>query len=138
MKIVICGSMSSSEKMVWAKDELEKAGHAVLLPKHADKYASGEKAPESSQESAKNKIEGDLIRDYYQKIKNSDAVLVANENKNGIESYIGGNTFLEMGFAHVLNKKIYLLNDIPQVSYTAEIVAMSPVCLEGELERIKG
>lgn len=138
MKIVICGSMSSCGKMVEIGTAFEKMGHSVLLPKHAGEYASGEKAPESSLESAKNKIEGDLIRDYYQKIKNADAVLVVNENKNGIESYVGGNTFLEMGFAHVLDKKIYLLNGIPEVSYKAEIVAMSPVCLEGDLARIKG
>ena len=60
------------------------------------------------------KIKNDVIRDYYQKIDKSDCILVLNLTKNGIENYIGGNTFLEIGFAHVLGKKIYLYNNIPQ------------------------
>jgi len=42
-----------------------------------------------------------------------------------------------MGFAHVLHKKIFLLNDIPDLSYTDEISAMRPICLNGKLEDIK-
>ena len=34
-----------------------------------------------------------------------------------------------MGFAHVLNKKIYLLNNIPEMSYSDEIRAMQPIVL---------
>jgi len=49
-----------------------------------------------------------VSRRYYEIIKECDAILVLNLEKNKIKNYIGGNTFLEMGFAHVLNKKIYL------------------------------
>ena len=128
--------MSASKKMVQARDILEKAGHVVQLPKHAEEYASEERSAESQEESAENKIADDLIRDYYNKIARADAILIVNENKNGIESYVGGNAFLEMGFAHVLNKNIYLLNDIPEVSYKAEIVAMQPITLNGNLDKI--
>jgi predicted RNA-binding protein with PUA domain len=65
-----------------------------------------------------------------------DAILILNLEKNNIKGYIGGNTFLEMGFAHVLNKKIFLLNEIPEMGYKDEIVAMKPVILEGDLNRI--
>jgi predicted RNA-binding protein with PUA domain len=63
--------------------------------------------------------------------------LVVNEDLNNVEGYIGGNTFLEMGFAHVLNKKIFLLNPIPEMGYEDEIVAMKPVVLNNDLEKIK-
>lgn len=41
-----------------------------------------------------------------------------------------------MGFAHVLGKKIYLLNPIPEMEYTSEILFMEPAVLNGDLERI--
>ncbi len=136
MKIVVCGSMSSSEKMVEVKNELNKAGHEVLIPKHAEKFASGEFSAENRRESTEHKIREDLIRDYYQEIKNCDALLAVNLDKEGVENYIGGNVFLEMGFAHVLEKPIYLLNDVPKMIYTDEILAMQPVVLRGDLRNI--
>lgn len=137
MKIVICGSMSAAKKMVELKKQLEEKRHSILLPQHSEEFATGEKSEKTKEESAQNKIEGDLIRDYYNKIAKADAILVANEEKSGIESYVGGNSFLEMGFAHVLGKEIFLLNGIPETSYQSEIVAMQPICLKGDLDLIK-
>lgn len=137
MKVVICGSMSSSEKMVNINSRLKELVHEVLLPKHTEEYAGGDRKMEDGEESTENKIKDDLIRDYYEEIKDSDAVLVVNEDKKGIKNYIGGNVFLEMGFAHVLNKKIFLLNPIPEVGYKDEIIAMQPVVLEGDLGKIE-
>ena len=77
-----------------------------------------------------------MIKRYYKIIQNSDAVLVLNFDKNGIKNYIGGNTFLEMGFAYVLNKPIYLVNPIPDMIYTDEIKAMQPKILNGDLGKI--
>ena len=42
-----------------------------------------------------------------------------------------------MGFAHVLNKKIFILNDIPEMIYIDEIKAMQPIILNGNLAKIK-
>lgn len=137
MKIVICGSMSSSKEMVEIANELKKTNHKTLLPRHAVEYTKGNLAEENSHESTKNKIEQDLIRDYYEEIKNADAVLVANISKKGIENYVGGNTFLEMAFAHVLDKKIYSYNDIPDMLYTDEIKAMQPIVINQDLSNIK-
>lgn len=62
--------------------------------------------------------------------------MAVNEKKNGIENYIGGNTFLEMSFGHVLDKPVYILNNIPKLSYTSEIIAMQPIILKGNLSKI--
>ena len=44
---------------------------------------------------------------------------------------------MEMGFAHVNDKKIFLLNPIPKnVSYIDEIEAMVDEILDGDLEKI--
>ncbi len=42
-----------------------------------------------------------------------------------------------MAFAHVLGKKIFLLNSIPKMSYSDEIEAMKPIIINNNLEIIK-
>jgi len=41
-----------------------------------------------------------------------------------------------MSFAYILKKKIYLLNPIPDMIYTDEIIAMHPIVLNGDLTKI--
>lgn len=136
MKIVICASVAFSKEIVETKDELVKLGHEVVIPENVEEYAAGKRKPETWQELAERKIEGDLIRGYFEEIKNSDAVLILNYDKNGTRNYIGGNSFLEMGFAHVLQKPIYILNPIPEMAYRDEIAAMKPNILDGDLSGI--
>lgn len=137
MKIVICGSMKLSKKMIEAKDRLATLGHEVILPRHTEEYAAMNTSDHIHSESVKNKINHDLIRDYYYKIADSDAILVINDTLNGIDGYIGGNAFLEMGFAFVLNKKIYLLNNIPLLGYRDELEAMQPMVINNDYSEIK-
>lgn len=134
MKIVICASMSFAEKIFEIEKNLKDQGHEVFVHKNVEKHMEREF---SSSENIRDKMEGDVIKVYFEKIKNSAAILVLNYDKNGIENYVGGNVFLEMGFAHVLNKKIFLLNEIPEISYKDEIVAMQPKILNGDLSKIK-
>ncbi len=136
MKIVICGSMAFSRKMVEIAEKLKQSGYEAILPRNTENYAKESLKDEINSESTENKIKYNLIREYYSEIKNSDAVLIVNEDKNNIPNYIGGNAFLEMGFAHALNKKIYLLNDIPEMVYTDEVKAMQPITLKGDLDKI--
>lgn len=137
MKVIIAGSISLADKILEIKKELEIQGHEVEIPEGAKSEFLRGRTKVSQEEKARDKIKHDLIRDYYRKIGQYDILLVVNEDKDGIENYIGGNTFLEMGFAHVLDKKIYLLNDIPDMPYTDELLAMQPVVLKGDLSKIK-
>ncbi|MCK9393314.1 MAG: hypothetical protein WCX30_00145 [Candidatus Paceibacterota bacterium] len=137
MKIVICGSMTASKEMIEAEKKLQELGHEVVLPEFTYIYANMDTADEMHAASARNKVEYDLIRGYFEKIKDSDAILVVNIEKNNIKGYIGGNTFLEMGFALILNKLIYLSNEIPNLNYRDEIAAMNPIVLNGDFARIK-
>lgn len=137
MKIIICGSMSASKEMVEVKNKLQIHGYEVILPEFTHEYAVMETIDKMHTESARNKVEYDLIKGYFDKIKSGDAVLVVNVEKKGIQGYIGGNTFLEMGFAFVLNKPIYLLHQIPDVGYRDELEAMNPILLDGDVSKIK-
>jgi len=137
MKIVVCGSMIFFRQMMEFKKELTLRSHSVVLPHRAEKYADGNLLPENPGESAANKIKYGLIKFYFGEISKGDAILVLNGERHGVLNYIGGNTFLEMGFAHVLNKKIFLLNPIPEIGYKDEIVAMQPTILDGDLSKIE-
>jgi hypothetical protein len=83
------------------------------------------------------KIEQDFIMKHFKNIKKSDAILVLNYERKKISGYIGGNTFLEIGLAFWLNKKIFLLNPVPNMDYSAEIRAMLPIVTYGDLTRIQ-
>lgn len=135
VNIVLCGSMTFYEAMLSIEAKLKEQGHKeVFVPedfKHTELYSN-----DVSVTDARLKIEFNLIKKHWEKIKKADCILVVNHDKNGIKGYIGGNTFLEIGFAFVLGKKIFLLNPIPIMPYTSEIVAMQPEVINEELERI--
>lgn len=67
-------------------------------------------------------------------ISKMDSILVLNFNKNGIDNYIGGATFLEMYDAFKLNKKIYLYNPIPEGMLKDEIIGFNPIIINGNLD----
>lgn len=137
MKIAICGSMVFTDEMLKTKNQLEEMGHECFVSGFADSYAG---RPEDEIEKLKrfHKHEKDAIREFWEKIKQSDAIIVLNYDKRGIKNYIGGNTLMEIGFAHVLNKKIFLMYPIPEIEYYKdEIEAVKPVIINGDLALIK-
>ena len=132
MKIAISGSMSFFKEMLELKNKLEARKHIVIIPAGADKFAKGIIDTKDKWE----KIKQDVIRRYFEEIKKADAILVINKDKNNTKNYIGGNGLIEMAFAHVLRKRIFLLNPIPQMRYTDEIKLMQPVILNGNINNI--
>jgi hypothetical protein len=137
MKIIIFGSMTTSKEMLQAKSELEKLGHQVTLPTFTEDYAKLVTHGEMHRESAQNKIDHDLIRKYYELIKEHDVCLTLNIERKSIPGYIGANSLIEIAFAHVLNKPNYLLNQIPEMDYKDELVAMRPIVINGDFTKIK-
>lgn len=145
MKIAICSSVAFTEKIKEVADELKKLGHETEIPYSAQKILDGEISLENFLKvkdkegdlTFRNKASEDLIKRYYRLIQNSDAILVINLDKNGVKNYIGGSVLMEMGFAHVLGKKIFLLNPAPEMSYRDEILAVNPVVINNDLKEIK-
>jgi hypothetical protein len=138
MIITICGSMQFHREMVDARRMLESLGHQVYIPKGIDKEIPIEARKDLTDEEIINaKIEYDFIRDHFKLIAQSEAILILNFNKKGVENYIGGNTFLEMGYAYGNNKKIFLWNPVPKMDYATEMHAMQPIVIDGDLSKIK-
>jgi len=141
MNIMIAASSVFVKEMVQYKEKLEKLGHENNLHEHYIAQANGQMKDlviRMDREHGSVKKEYDYIRYHFNEIKQSDAILVLNFDKNGIKNYIGANTFLEIGYAHVLNKKIYLLNEMPEQAYIKdELEAMDMVVIHSDLIRIK-
>jgi len=137
MTITICASMNFLDKMAEAEKTLRKMGHQVLVPEGLTMVKKGWHVPKTTAGRIKAKIKYDFIKKHFEKIEKSQAILVLNYDKDGHENYIGPNTFLEMGIAYWLGKKIYLINPIPRFYCWEEVKAMRPVVLNGDLEKIK-
>ena len=136
MKIGVAGSMQYAEKLIEACDILRAQGHEVYMSKFGDAFI-GKTDEEKEKLKLYNKYERDAIREFWKLMQDADALVVANYDKHGIKNYIGGNSFLEMGFAHVLKQKIYLMYPIPDMPYYGtEIIAMKPVVLNGDLSKV--
>jgi len=127
MKITLCASSKFFDKLVQIKSNLENLGHEVLTTS----------MNQFREEDAEAKIKYNLIKEHFNKINRSDAILVVNIDHKGIKGYIGGNSFLEMGKAYDKEIPIFLLNQIlEELSYSDEIKAMQPVVINGNLEMI--
>lgn len=133
MKIIICSSITAAEEVIALRDQLQKLGHEVEIPEGVKSEWSRGRTEVNTEEKAQDKIQGNLIRGYYEKMKNYDSVLIVNPEKRGVKGYIGGNTFIEMAFAHVLDKNLYVMYPIPDMPYTSEILAMQPIVINGDL-----
>ena len=101
--------MHHSEKMLEVKNQLEKMGHEVICSKFVNEFI-GHDDEKKEEIKLEQKYNQDAIREFWFVMQDLDAVLALNLDRKGIKNYIGGNTFLELGFAHVLNKKIFLYN----------------------------
>lgn len=135
MTIVLCASMSFAKEAADTALALERAGHKVLRPLSHELWLEHgmEKGKEGELEFMR---EYDLMRKHYEYMKRTDALVVLNFEKSGVPGHIGGGVLMEMGFAHVLHKAIYLLHPIPRVPYRDEIEVMNPIILYGDLKNI--
>jgi len=141
MKVYILGSNSFMHKMVAITDELISMGVNAHIAEHYRELVAGtSKVQEllTNNENVELKRSMNTFKLHYKNILESDAILIVNDEKRGIQNYIGGNVLIEMGQAFVNDKKIFLLNGLPEgLSYQDEILAMSPICLNCDLEEIR-
>lgn len=137
MRIGVAGSMQFTEKLIEYRDKLIDLGHNAFVTNLAEPFI-GKSDEEKEKIKIYQKNNKDAIREFWRQMQDGDALLVINLNKHGIKNYIGGNTFLEMGFAHVLNQQIFLLKPIPNMPYyKTEIEAMEPIVLNENLKKIE-
>jgi len=137
MKIGIIGSMQFTDKMLEVREKLQELGHDAFVT-DLHKAMVGKTDDEIEKIKLHQKYNMDAIREFWNMMQGADAVLVLNYDKNGIKNYVGGNTLMEVGFAHVLNQKVFMLNPIPEMPYCkTEIEAVKPIILNGDFSKIE-
>jgi hypothetical protein len=141
MKIYVLGSNSFVHDMVASKDRLCELGlDGWIHPDYEDHVnGKGIAFPVNEKgervEDSEFKKAHDYIRQHYNHILKSDAILIINNDKKGSKNYIGGNCLMEMGVGLHLGKKIFILNPIDEtVNYKEEILCMLPTIINGDLE----
>ena len=137
MKIGIISSMRFTEKMIEVRDELKRMGHDSFITELHGPFVG--KTDEEKDEIKEEQRGGDVdtIREFWELMQGADAVLVLNLEKNGIKNYIGANTLMEIGFAHVLHQKVFFYNPIPDMKYCREeLEAVNPIIINGDLSQI--
>lgn len=142
MTIAICSSSSFYTQVIAFSRELERLGVNVILPKTAaNMKAEGRENEEVNKDWSKTSAgyhgKAILVRQHFEEINKSDAVLVTNYDKHGKKNYIGPNVLMEMAVAFYLDKPIYVLNGVPQDSpLIDEILGLEPIFLEGDTSKI--
>ena len=130
MKSTICGSMLHEPSMTAAAETLRAQGYEVEKPNVVEGHVYTDNL------DANADLKRSFIDEHFRKIDTSDAILVINEDKNGIAHYIGGNTLIEIAYAYAQGLEIFLLNPVPEVSYADEVRGMHPIILDGDLAKL--
>ena len=90
-KITISGSAKLQDKINNWRDYFKKLEYEILdYPKPIDSKYFMELYPE-------------IHRKYFENISNSDILFIMNEDKNGIDGYIGAETYAELAYAVIQN-----------------------------------
>ena len=134
MKVFLICSKAFYGLLPQYKQQLEQLGHTVFMPNCWDAPETEAKYRGTNQHHV---FKAKMYKQSEEKVKNVDAVLVLNFNKNGQENYIGGATFLEIYDAFRMNKKIYFVNDIPNNMLKDELIGFNPTVIYGDLSKIK-
>ena len=145
MKITICSSAFFTKDTYKIKQKLEEKEHEVFVYPQEIKVNGKIIHITDYYKMRKDNLTDDLLKiktmlidRHIERIKNSDAILVLNLDKDGENGYIGGNTFLEMGIAYYLNKKIFLWRKPSEnLSYYEEIMALNPIIINENIEKIR-
>jgi|SRR3989344_2800606 len=137
MRIGIVSSMHHAEKMREVMERLRAVGHDVFASRWLEEFI-GKGDEEKERLKLDKKYTRDAIRDFWNEMQGADAILVVNFERHGVKDYIGGNTLMEIGFAHVLGQKIFFYNPIPDIPYyKSELEAVKPVIINGDLSLIR-
>lgn len=142
--ITLCASVAFYKHVGELADQLERMGFKVRLPKTARTMRDSGNYDVDSHKTWYDKPEdfakkSALIRAHFEEVAKCDAILVVNDEKHGIQGYIGPNVLMEMGLAFYLNKAIYVLNALDKdTPVYEEVLGMNSIILNGDLMGIKG
>jgi len=134
-KIMIGGSMSFAKEMDSARNLLEKNGYEVFVPLDTNHVIND---PEKKTDVKFLKELG-VGRGDAELVAKSDAFVILNYPKHGVDGYIGPGAYRDLSVAWWLKKIIFFLfpYDENQNNHKYEMLGFAPIILNGEIENIK-
>jgi hypothetical protein len=116
-------------RMAECAEILRRAGLAPVVPVSDDL--------DFIEAAGRNEFKKRVSRAHFDEIadKETFAILVVNDRKNGQDNYIGASTFAEIALAFYFEKEIYVLNDLYS-PYADELAAWGARLLRGNLQNI--
>ena len=131
--------MKFVKDMVKVKKQLDKLGHEARLPFGTNPHLKDKNFVDNLDKNLEYCLKNDVMRKNFQMVADSDAVLVINYKRNGLDGYIGISALLEMGVAHYLKKKIFLMQKPPHfhnARWAHEVAIMQPTVIYEDLSKI--
>lgn len=77
------------------------------------------------------------IDEHLEKIRTSNALVIANYSKNGIDGYIGPNSLMEASFGYAFGLPVVFLFDPGQQPCRFEARAIMNICLNGDPSKLQ-
>jgi hypothetical protein len=127
--------MHFAKEMLETQKNLEEFGHSAMIP--CDTHECLEK-PELNMDLERC-ISLNIDKTCFNKVAESDAIVVLNHERHGIPGYVGGATLMEIGLARHMDKIIFLLHEPPSedhLRYALEIKLAQPIILGGDIRKI--
>lgn len=137
-KIFLAASMNFYQELVRIERELSKLGFEVEIPVSAKTMKAKNDFDVTHFKGVFSPAQkGEFIQENFINIASGDAILVVNNEKNGIKGYIGANVLMEIGLAFYLKKKIYIWNEYPEdAPYKEELLAFNVQVINKDLSKI--
>ena len=134
---MICGSMSFAKDMVELQKELQAFGHEVYIPTDTELHVQDPNFTNDLDKDREHLIANNVMKECFDLLAASDAVIFLNLPKNGVDGYIGTSSLMEMGLAYYLGKKIYTMYPYPDFNvhrWAHEVASIQPTVLNGNIE----
>ena len=137
-KIFLCASMNFYKELVQVETDLISKGFEVEIPVSAKTMkAKNDFEVTHFKGVFTSEQKGLFIKENFANIAQGDAILVINNEKNGIQGYIGANVLMEIGLAFYLDKKIYIYNQYSvDAPYKEELLAFGVHVINQDLNKI--
>ncbi|WP_209003957.1 hypothetical protein [Labrenzia sp. CE80] len=131
-RVCICGSMAFIDDMEALAERLCAAGFLVSTPEREESDLHWETLSLEAAVARK----ADFLNDYFDEIRGSNIVLIANYEKHDIPGYIGANSLMEAACAHAPGKPVVYLSRIGAQSCQLEALAISAGVLHDDTARL--
>jgi hypothetical protein len=132
LRICICGSMTALSAMEAIAETLQGHGFRTVTPVPEEQRIDWDALSREDAVAAKRPY----LDGYFEEIRNSQLVLIANLEKNGIPGYVGANALMEATCAYVLGIPVLFLNPIGKQGCQIEAQTIAAGILGGDIHNI--